>query len=111
MTIKKIDPRALGSITTGVLLLDGFSNVHEAITHVLGREVYTHELPSLRKEASAAVLRQFPDMPTSISGGWKETAASITERFGTLVDVEKGHTVRTDNQIDTLNEALLKARS
>lgn len=111
MSTKAIDPRALGSITTGILLLDDFGKVHEAIIHVLGREVWTHELPSVSAEATAAVLRQFPDMPTDVGGDWKATATAITSKFGALVDVEQGHTKRTAGPVETLVAIMAESRS
>jgi len=110
MSIKKIDPRALGSITTGVLLVEGFGAVHEAITHVLGREVWTHELPSVSDEARAAVLRQFPEMPTNVERSWSETAAAILAKYGATVEVETGSTHRMVDPFTTAVEVMTSVK-
>ena len=94
MTTKSIDPRALASITTGISLLENFSEVAAAISHVIGYPVWTHELPMVAKDASAAVLRQFPEMPTDDSGDWRKCAADVLERYGKKVKVERGMMVR-----------------
>lgn len=97
---KKIDPRALASITTGVCLID-FSKVREAFDHVLGRVTYTHELPGAKKEATAYILAQYPDMPTEPPEDWQALARDLVKRYGPAVVVTKGNTVRTMSPVET----------
>lgn len=102
---KIFDPRALASITTGILLLDGFGKVHEAIEHVLGRSLWTHELPGASKEASAAVLAQFPDMPTECAD-WRVVGDAVIDRYGAEVAVRRGSTERTVSPLATARMVL-----
>jgi hypothetical protein len=85
---KHFDPCVLASITTGVLLVYPFSRVHEAIEHVLGRPIWTHQIPAVTAAASAEVLRQYPDMPTVSEDNWKELARMVTEKYGASVPLE-----------------------
>lgn len=100
--IKQLDPRALAGITTGVLLVsEGFPAIHEAIEHVLGRPVWTHELPQCWNEARAAVLAQFPEMPTDVGGDYQATADAVRAKYGDRVPVHRGSTVRALDPITT----------
>lgn len=99
---KNFDPRAVASVTTGVLLLQDFGQVHECVTWVLGREVWTHELPGCAKETTVAILAQYPDMPTTCADDWKETAADVMERYGASIPLAKGSTERTMSPVATL---------
>lgn len=93
MPKKSIDPRALASITTTTTLIE-FAKVHEAIEHIVGYDVFTHEILVVIKDVQAAVLRQFPDMPTDDGGDWQKCAAAVLERYGPTVEVERGMMVR-----------------
>lgn len=87
---KSLDPVALAGLTTGVLLSD-FSAMHEAAEHVMGHPVWTHQFSTLRDKIQAAVLAQFPDMPTSVEPiGWKATRDAVRARYGETVEVRKG---------------------
>jgi hypothetical protein len=99
--IKHIDPRALGSITSGVLLLDDFSKVHEAIEWLLGHPVWTHELPSIRVEASAAVDAQIDGMPHGPVLDYKETADFLLKKHGFAVPINRGTGTRKADPITT----------
>lgn len=41
---------AVLSAYTGILLCESFDDVHGYITEIMGRPVFTHELPFLEKE-------------------------------------------------------------
>ncbi|SCM71602.1 hypothetical protein KL86PLE_100281 [uncultured Pleomorphomonas sp.] len=103
---RDFDPRIIGSITTGVLLLEDFGQVHEAMEFVMGRPIWTHEIPSESAEMKRLVLEQVPDMPTQISGSWQETAQALLDRYGAAISIKKGETVRTKDPLQTLSDAL-----
>lgn len=94
MTVKMLSSLALASITTGISMVDNFGEVAEAISHVVGYDLWTHELPGAAKDAKAAVLRQYPDMPAEEPEDWRLCAADVIERYGTKLPVEKGMLVR-----------------
>jgi hypothetical protein len=103
---RDFDPRIIGSITTGVLLIEGFSLVHEAMEFVMGRPIWTHEIRRETDEARRLVLEQHPDMPIEISGSWQETAQALLDRYGAAISIKKGETVRTKDPLQTLSDAL-----
>lgn len=88
---KNIDPAALASLTTDVLM-STFDEVHEAAEHLLGRPVFTHELarPEIAAQLCAAVVARFPDMPTEEPADWRATAVDLRARYGAAVAVEGG---------------------
>lgn len=94
MTVKMLSSLALASITTGVSMCQDFGDIKQAVSHVIGYDVFTHEMPGVRKDAKAAVLRQYPDMPTEEPEAWRLCAADVIERYGTKLPVEKGMLVR-----------------
>lgn len=94
MTTKMLSSLALASITTGISMCENFGEVAEAINHVIGYSLWTHELPGVAKDAKAAVLRQYPDMPAEEPEDWRLCAADVIERYGTKLPVEKGMLVR-----------------
>jgi len=86
-TVKCIDPAALASLTTGVLLVD-FSTVHEAAEWVMSRPIWTHQFPSMFDEIKSAVLLRFPNMPIEIpSSGWERCRDDIRDHYGLTVNV------------------------
>lgn len=94
MTSKTLSSLALASITTGVSMCEDFGDIAHAFNHVIGYDLWTHELPGAWKDAKAAVLRQYPDMPTEEPEDWRLCAADVIKRFGTTLSVERGMLVR-----------------
>ena len=95
---KHFDPAALASIADGRLMCD-FSVMHEAIEHVLGRPVWTHELADhdLAEEARRQVIAQFPDMAQRTETPWQEVRDAVRARYGDSVPVKRGHCVMTEH--------------
>jgi len=95
---KQFDPAALASITTGTLMVD-FLVMHEAIEHVAGRPIMTHQLASreLCDKLKAMVLAQFPEMPTDAPDDWKACRHEVTVKYGKFVTVKKGEWTFDDN--------------
>lgn len=104
--IKHIDPRALGSITSGILLLDDFSKVHEAIEWVIGHPVWTHEMPAFSARAAELVKAQYPGMPLGKVADWKETADFLLKKHGFAVPVKRGDEERSKHPMETLLEVI-----
>ena len=50
---------AVISAYTGVLVCENFSPVHEYIEEILGRPVWTHEIPDLYDEIKAKSKKEF----------------------------------------------------
>lgn len=108
---RDFDPRIIGSITTGVVLIEGFGQVHEAMEFVMGRPIWTHEIPGESAEMRRLVLEQVPDMPTELTGTWQETAQALLDRYGAAISIRKGETVRTKDPLQTLSVALKDAHN
>ncbi len=53
---------AVLSAYTGVLLCEEFDDVHQYIEELMGRPVYTHELPSLEKEIKRRATKEFKEI-------------------------------------------------
>ncbi len=101
MEIQKIDPVALASITTGIMMTDEFHLIHEAIEWIMGRLIWTHELRDVADEATALILRQFPDMPVGEPEDWKACRETVRASYGELVEVNRGSTIRTQSPVST----------
>ena len=104
---KQIDPCALASLTTGVLLCEeGFGRVAKAAEHLLGHPVWTHEFidPKIKAALAKAVLDQFPDMPIKVTGHWRDTVADLRRRYGDTVDVVRGQCERDRGPVETLTD-------
>lgn len=107
---RDFDPRILGSITSGTLLIQPFSLVHEAIEHIVGHPVWTHELPAVCRDLCAPeILSRYPDMPKETPEDWQACAASLSDRYGPAVSMPRGNGVRTSSPLETLDAALSKA--
>jgi len=101
---RTFDPRIVGSITSGVLLIDGFSKVHEAIEFMTGHPVWTHELPSASQALIPAILARYPDMPVGEMPDWQGTATALVQKYGDAIAVSAGDGRRERSPLDTLAE-------
>ncbi|WP_343609296.1 hypothetical protein [Novosphingobium sp.] len=103
--VKRLDPLALASLTTGVVLCnEGFGPVSEAAEWVLGYPVYTHEfIVTATKDAiKQGILAQFPAMPTVLSTDWQTLAGQVRADFGDWVEVRRGTASRDQSPIESL---------
>lgn len=84
----------VGTISTGVMLVHDFSQVHACIEWIIGAPVWTHHLPKLHPPLQRAIKEQFPDMPTEMDGvdreNWRRFASDIEARFGKTLSVRRG---------------------
>jgi hypothetical protein len=101
---RNFDPRVIGSITSGVLLIDGFSKVHEAIEFMTGHPVWTHELPSASRALIPSILARYADMPVGELPDWQATATALVEKYGDAISVSAGNGTRERSPLDTLAE-------
>ena len=103
---KNFDPRVLGSITSGILLIADFSKVHEAIEWVIGHPIWTHELPKISDKAASLVKLQHPYMPLGKVADWQATADYLLSKHGPLLPLERGSEVRSSDPVSSLVEVL-----
>lgn len=86
----------IASLTTGVMLVENFSLLHEAAEYLMGHPIWTHHFASkdLWHEMQKTVLEQCPDMPMSIEGVTKDNfvdkLAEIELQIGKTVRIRKG---------------------
>lgn len=102
MAERYFDPRILGSITSGVMLMDGFSKVHEAMEFLAGHPVWTHEIPSVSRAVAPAILARYPDMPAEPMGNWQAAAAALVAKYGDAIPVAPGDGERDRSPLNTL---------
>lgn len=99
---KSFDIRVLGSITSGVLLLQDFSQVHEAIEWLAGYPVWTHELPEVGRRLASLLREQFPDLPEKDKvGDWEECAGRLIVAHPEPIAMKKGEGHRQYDPIAT----------
>lgn len=103
---RTFDPRVIGSITSGILLIDGFSKMHEAVEFMTGHPVWTHELPSTSRALIPAILARYPDMPVGEVPDWEATATALVEKYGDAITVSAGNVARERSPMDTLAEMI-----
>lgn len=103
---KSFDIRVLGSITSGVLLLQGFSEVHEAIEWLSGFPVWTHELPEASSALAAGLIGRFPDLPTHDDNidDWRERADRLLAKYPEKIAFPKGAGKRARDPISILQD-------
>lgn len=104
--VKYFDARVLASITTGVLLLEPFSLVHEAIEHIAGHPVWTHELPSYSRAITPSLMALYPWLPTSQPDDWEALAADLAWNYPNPLPARGGTGVRERDPISTLVDML-----
>lgn len=106
MDNRNFDPRILGSITSGTLLIEPFSKVHEAIEHIVGHPVWTHEIPGVRATARAEVMRLYPGMPDGDVADFRGCAEGLLKTYGDAIPMPKGTATRDKSPLATLVDAL-----
>lgn len=102
---KMIDPCALASLTTGIVLCeDGFSKVHEAAEWLLGHPVWTHEFidPDIKAALISAVAEQYPTISTEKPADWRARIAELRAEFGEAVNVRQGNRKRARGPVESL---------
>lgn len=101
--IKRFRSLILGTITCDVMLCEGsIGDVHEAVSHLCGHPVWTHEIGLYADDAASEILRQFPGFPSGKPDDWRTCAEDIVKRFGEFLDVQAGTGERDANPLETL---------
>jgi len=103
---KPISTLALGTLASGISLVERFAGVHEAAEWVLGHAVWTHELPDAVDRIREAVAAQRPDFPLEIEGTWQSYRDELLRTYGPTIEIERGHAVRTASPVQTLAVAM-----
>lgn len=104
--VKYVDPRVLGSITSGTLLLPDFGKVHEALEWLMGHPIWTHELPKYCQGATELIDAQYPGMPHGAVANWEQTADFLLKKYGFLVPIIQGSAARDAGPVETLANVL-----
>lgn len=102
---KVFDARVVGSITSGILLIQDFGKVHECIEWATGYPVWTHELPAAMERLTPKLLALFPSLPAEDSfdhAEWRAKADELAAKFPDGISLEKGTDVRTRHPVATL---------
>lgn len=108
---KMLSTLAVGTLATGISLVEKFAGVGEAAEWIMGHPVWTHEIPSVRPEIVRLILAQYPDMPTDVhpgDGGWRMTRHELLERYGEQIEFAEGATERAEGPIASLARMLPK---
>ena len=86
------------SITTGKLLCQSFSLMHEAAEFVLGKSIMTHHFMSseMNDILCENVLKQHPDLLPNLADdvtpeNWQEKTKALIDRLGETRTVTKGN--------------------
>jgi len=89
---RDIDLEVALSVTTGRMLAQEFSHLHNAIQWLYGTD---EDLASIgivlcHPKAKENLLRQYPDLPTEMEGVMDDFVREEKERFGSKLTVERG---------------------
>jgi hypothetical protein len=111
MTDKHFDPRVLGTITSGTMLVPAFSEVHEAIEHIVGHQVWTHEMADVWKTVCLpAILAKYPEMPQEHPADFRQCGEDLLKRYGPSVPMPAGTGKRTADPVTTFSDAMRRAK-
>lgn len=88
--IKHLNPCAVGTITTGIVLVHAFEGVGEAFEWVMGHPVWTHEMPMLGSRAKALILEQHPDFPADPPVDWQALMARLWADWPNGIPIARG---------------------
>lgn len=101
--VKQFRSLILGSITCDRMLCQGsISDIHEAVSHLCGHPVWTHEITLYADDAASEILRQFPNFPYGPPVDWQRRAAEIVATFGETMTVRAGTGEREAGPMETL---------
>lgn len=102
---KNIDVLVLGTITSGICLKEiNISELHEAVEHIAGCPVWTHELNEYTDKAAEILLKKYTYLLKLDSEDFNEMADRIARKYGDKLRIEKGTLRRERHPLDTLME-------
>lgn len=107
---KDFSVETLLSVATGRMMGGSFDDVHGAVTHILGHDIWTHELAdgSIWTRAQALLFAQHPDLQIEVPDTIDEaramqTVADTKTALGTdRLEVAKGVDTRTESPVESL---------
>lgn len=100
---KEFPTAAAATMTTGIVM-GQWSDASALAEWLMGFPIWTHEYLELRDKIKAAVLHQFPAMPTTArsGAGHLEDLAAIEAVFGKTLMFRAGATKRRQSPIESL---------
>lgn len=104
--VKFFDACVLASITSGVLLVNQFGLVHEAMEHIAGHPVWTHELPGYSRACTSSLTALYPWLPTSPPADWQALAKNLARNHPVPLPVPRGTGTRDRDPVSTLVEII-----
>jgi hypothetical protein len=108
---KQFSTAAIASLATGVLLCK-FREMHDAAEFMMGHPIWTHHFASkaLNQKIRAAIVAQFPEMPTHLEGvtreNYLERVAELEAKFGKTLTVAAGTGETAMSPFDGIPERL-----
>lgn len=84
----------IASLSSGVMLIKSFDEMHQAAEYLMGHPIWTHHFAdrNLWAEMQKTVLEQCPGMPTDgiDKSNFMEESARLEMEFGPTVKIRKG---------------------
>ena len=86
----------IASISSGIMLCENFSAIHEAAEYLMGHMIWTHHFADkqLTEDMRAMVAEQCPGMPVRdgqiTPENWRERLAELLAEFGPTQTIRKG---------------------
>ena len=109
---KRFSTPILASITTGVLLEEPFSKMHEAAEFLMGHSIWTHEFASkdLCKQMRDKLIEQHPDLDVNAddvnADNFEAFAEKLKTDLGDTLEIIGGKEKRQADPITTAREML-----
>lgn len=103
---KRLGTLAVGTLTTGIVMVEGFAGVAEAAEWIMGHAVWTHELGVVALRIRVLVQAQLPEFPCASGEDWRKTKAALLARYGETVELARGAETRAKDPVSTLAEAM-----
>lgn len=105
---KTFSTLAVASAATGIGLADGmnYSTMAEISSHVLGFDIWTHELAdrAMNNRVRDRLLTLFPGLPTGdeARADWRAAAAKAVAAYGDTLTIPAGADERSESPIESL---------
>lgn len=86
----------IASISSGIMLCDTFSAIHEAAEYLMGHPIWTHHFADkqLVEDMRSSVVAQCPGMPARdgeiTPENWREKLAALLVEHGPTQTIRKG---------------------
>lgn len=100
---KQLKTLVVGSLISDVALCAmKIPEIHEAVEHIAGHPVWTHEISQIADLIEPLILAQFPDMNALEGEDYIAHGTRLIAKYGETIAVAKGDLERTTSPIDTL---------